>query len=223
MEADPQGPLSPYQPVPNTPPPPAPPQAPGSSFGTVTPGAQPHNAQAMGGFGAPQSGGFPPPQKKSRTGLIIGVIAGVIILLAVGMALLGYFLFSNLEEFDGIVGEADLEDTTRFDPFNGDEIRVNGRLSSGGYDAFEIEFEEGSEIVISAIGTDFDLDTVLSVKDSTGSEIAENDDHSDGDLPSSLDSQVSIVASETGTYTIEVSDFGNNGSGAYELIIESGR
>lgn len=225
MENSPQNPLPPYQPTPNTPPPPGAPPAPGSSFNTVTPSAQSYDAQAPGAFGAPPQGGFPlPEQKKSNTGRIIALIIGGILLLGAIFVGLGIWFVSSLD-FDvndpinnGLTSSS-LEDTTRFDPFNGNEIRATGSISSGTHDAFEIELQEGERIVITAVAPDFDLDTILTVRDSSGRQVARNDDHSGAGLPSTLDSQVIFVPSATEVYTIEVADFANNDSGAYELTI----
>ncbi|MFQ3646009.1 MAG: PPC domain-containing protein [Anaerolinea sp.] len=82
---------------------------------------------------------------------------------------------------------------------------------------FDLEGRMGDLVVISLQSNDFDAFLVL--RDSSGTEIASNDD-SDG-----LNSRIVAVLPSDGTFTIEVTSFGNRtsgsaGTGRYTLSIE---
>ena len=121
------------------------------------------------------------------------------------------FVFSEPEP--GLVTSFDYQD---------DVTTLEGDLTANTFDLFTFELDEGDEVLMTAIAIDPALDTIITVYDGNGTEIARNDDAQFADLPSSLDSQADLVAPADGTYTIEISDFGNSDGGRYELTVEPG-
>lgn len=78
------------------------------------------------------------------------------------------------------------------------------------------ELEEGQVATILTL-SDENLDTVLEITGPAGKPIAENDDAG----AETLQSRVVLVASETGSYTANVTGYGG-ATGAFELVIEQG-
>lgn len=76
----------------------------------------------------------------------------------------------------------------------------------------EYEAEAGETAVIQAESADFD--TVLTVRDPQGNIVAENDDFGSG-----WNSRVELEFARTGTYTITVSAYWDDQSGAYRVTI----
>ncbi len=228
MHEDNQGPLPPYQPTPNVPPPPTPhvtpPPPSASGFGTVTPGTQPYDAPAQGGFGAPGPNPFPPEKKKSRLGLILGVAGAAFVLLVIAGIILFVMFFRALELDDlaDLADDATIEDTVSSGFTEGNTITIDGQIDQGRFDLIEITLTEGQGVLVTALQGTSPVDTILTIRDPNGVQVARNDDAVGADLPSTFDSQVRFTANTTGTFSIELSDFGNNTAGSYQVIIEDG-
>lgn len=81
---------------------------------------------------------------------------------------------------------------------------------------YEIELDEGDTVLITAIADDSgDLDTILTLENEDGDEVAQNDDY---EYPDSTNSQLAYTAEDDGEYTIILSAYG--GSGEYEITVE---
>jgi len=92
-------------------------------------------------------------------------------------------------------------------------------------DTYDTEFEgaAGEIVTITVLATDDSLDTVLSLEDSSGNVIAENDDHGTDDPGlGRYDSRIeAFELPDDDTYTIIVRGFAGGG-GDFELIIQRG-
>jgi hypothetical protein len=75
--------------------------------------------------------------------------------------------------------------------------------------------QAGQHITVTLTSSDFD--TYLIVLDPSSSNVAENDDRS----PSDRSSEVSLVLSQTGTYTLVANGYGRSDRGAYQLTVTS--
>ena len=97
-----------------------------------------------------------------------------------------------------------------------DDLTFDGELTNrASTQTFELRLEEGQAVTIS---TEADrLDTVLTLYNEDGDEVAYNDDRPGGGLTS----QVFYVAEESGTYVIEVSGF-NDATGEFSVIVTYG-
>jgi hypothetical protein len=99
-----------------------------------------------------------------------------------------------------------------------DDETFDGELTDDEPSAvYEIDLEEG-EIITLATDTDDDLDTILTLFNPDGDEVAENDDAEGSTTTTSL---IEYVAEESGTYTIEVTGF-NDDTGTFTLTISFG-
>jgi hypothetical protein len=99
-----------------------------------------------------------------------------------------------------------------------DDQTLEGELTdSEPVAVFEIELEEG-EIVTLATDTNDDLDTILTLFNPDGDEVAENDDAEGGNSTTSL---IEYLAEESGTYTVEVTGFSDD-TGSFTLTISFG-
>lgn len=132
------------------------------------------------------------------------------------------FIDDDFTEPDFDFSDPVVEDITILNYDSSEPLFVAGEISLNTFDVFEFEVEEGESTLVTVVATsDSFLDTLVTVRDVDGFEIARNDD-AIADLPSSLDSQTSFVANSTGTYIVEVSAFSNGSEGEYELTIEPG-
>ncbi|MFL1427825.1 MULTISPECIES: DUF3105 domain-containing protein [unclassified Nocardiopsis] len=124
------GPPPGYGPPQGAPPPGYGPQAPQPGYGP--PPQQPGYGPQQPGYGPPP-GGYPPPQKKSSAGLIIGIVAGALVLvLLIGGA--GVWFFAQGAEPDGPGGTAygDAEVLT-FEDLDASHVEVGETVE---YDVF---------------------------------------------------------------------------------------
>jgi len=81
----------------------------------------------------------------------------------------------------------------------------------------EIELEEGDSVLITAVATSgSELDTILSLENEDGDEVAYNDDY---EFPTSTNSQFAYTAEDDGEYTIIISAYSGS-SGEYEITVE---
>lgn len=79
-------------------------------------------------------------------------------------------------------------------------------------------FQAGDTVLVIARATSGDLDTVLTLQDSDGKVVAENDDFN----PDTLDSAFAFTITETGAYTVILEVFENASYGDYTLTVEVG-
>jgi hypothetical protein len=93
------------------------------------------------------------------------------------------------------------------------EGELNDRNPS---ETYTVQLEAG-QLVTLTTNAQGQLDTLLTLFDPRGDQVAENDDYGDG-----FNSQIVYAAAETGAYTVEVSRFGASGSGGFTLTVESG-
>ena len=97
-----------------------------------------------------------------------------------------------------------------------DEDVYTGTISSdGGQSAFVVTLEEGTTVVITAIATSGDLDTILRLIGPEGSTVAENDDY---EFPTTFNSQIVYDVPESGIYTVIVTNF--SGTGDFEMTVQ---
>jgi hypothetical protein len=89
-----------------------------------------------------------------------------------------------------------------------------GEITLGGGEVWTYEGQANDTLTIYTVA---DWDTVLSLYDPEGTEIAFNDD---ANLPNA-NSQIDITLPDAGQYTIEVRSFGDSFEGAYTLVIKS--
>lgn len=80
---------------------------------------------------------------------------------------------------------------------------------------YEIDLAAGQTIIVEAEATSGDLDTIIWLEDPSGARVAENDDRASGNL----NSRFEYTATETGTYTVVMSNYGKTG-GDFVLRIE---
>ena len=100
-------------------------------------------------------------------------------------------------------------------------ITVGGSVSdvlevNGDHDWFRIELVAGQKITIFLDGITLE-DSLVSIRDSAGNLLAENDDISSGVL---RDSKLVFTATTTGTYYIDVGAFNNAYAGTYQLNVD---
>ena len=95
---------------------------------------------------------------------------------------------------------------------------VTGTLSSGGLDRWEFTAADGALMSASVQATSDDLDPVVTIRDRNGELLFNNDDY----RPDSRDARLeAFTIPGTGTYTLEVSSFGET-AGDYELTLLAG-
>lgn len=104
---------------------------------------------------------------------------------------------------------------------SGDVFTLN--LNAGSPATQTISVTAGEILTITARDTSGTLDPKVTLMDSSGNVLAENDDHGSGDTTlDSLDSRItSFTAPSSGNYTVQVSDFFNN-AGTAEVTIQRG-
>ena len=128
------------------------------------------------------------------------------------------------EDQDGVIGtfsDPVLETETTADVFDGERVTFEGEIRENGFDIFFLDVEAGQSITVSAEAAESDLDTTLRLVSPLGEQIAFNDDAPPAaGLDGNFDSQVALVAPETGTYIIEVAGFGPESVGDYQLEID---
>ena len=106
------------------------------------------------------------------------------------------------------------------DDFSPDGIATNGVIEDnqtlsgsleveGDRDWFAIDLSAGDEIIVNLTG---DFDTVLSVEDSTGNELAFDDDGGEG-----FNSSLSFEVAENDTYYLIAAAYADNYMGDYQL------
>gem|GEM_PF-370555 len=82
-------------------------------------------------------------------------------------------------------------------------------------EAFEVDLEAGTVVVIDVEQTDGNLDTVATLLDPNGELVAENDDRGDG----TYNSRIIYGVETTGTHTVVVSRYDSSTEGDYELTV----
>lgn len=98
-----------------------------------------------------------------------------------------------------------------------DELTFDGELSNrNATEAFEIDLEVGDTVTIVAESDEFD--TILTLSNEDGDEVAENDDRGDG----TTNSEIIYTATEAGEYVIEISRFGDEGRGEFVITVAFG-
>ena len=109
---------------------------------------------------------------------------------------------------------------------SGGVFSINDSLSENEYNSYNFELEAGDTLVITAERGDLsDLDTTLTVLfggesgGQDGDEVAYNDDADVSGLGSSLDSQIELTVSESGSYDVQVSSFAGGSAGEYDLTV----
>jgi hypothetical protein len=96
-------------------------------------------------------------------------------------------------------------------------LTFEGELSNRNpTEAFEIDLEAGDTVTIVAESDDFD--TVLTLFNEDGDDVAENDDRGDG----TTNSEIVYTVMEAGEYLIEVSRFGDSGRGEFVVSVTFG-
>ncbi len=126
------------------------------------------------------------------------------------------------EEFVESFTDSELEDETMIDVALGETADFIGDVGDNGFDAFAIELDAGSPVVITAQAPDSSLDTTLRIVDPAGNEAAFNDDARIDVLSTSFDSQVTFTPTTSGLHVLEVAGFGTS-SGAYVLTVDRAR
>lgn len=104
---------------------------------------------------------------------------------------------------------------------DGETTEIEGRVRSNRTTTEEFDFEEGQVVTITVQAVDpAELDTVLSLISPDGEIVATNDDHGASDRTlGRYDSRISdFVIEDSGTYSIEISGFGDS-AGDYVLSI----
>lgn len=101
------------------------------------------------------------------------------------------------------------------------EQTINGTVPDGDVYTTTIDGQQGAAVTITVRATDNQLDPKVTLLDSSGNEVASNDDHETPDSTlGSLDSQiVSFPFPKDDTYTIQISGFAGLG-GTFELDIQ---
>ncbi|MDX2140997.1 MAG: DVUA0089 family protein [Chloroflexota bacterium] len=95
-----------------------------------------------------------------------------------------------------------------------DELTFEGELSNrNASEEFDLDLEAGDTVTIVAESEDFD--TILTLFNEDGDDVAENDDRGDG----TTNSEIVYTATEDGEYLIEVSRFGDSGSGEFVVTV----
>ena len=175
------------------------------------------------GFGQPSQPGFGgPPQQKSGSGtkvllIVLGVV-GAVILLGV---LLVVFLFnraSNVAE-DFVTEIEDLE--LDFDTGGGDAgipeaprlLQETGSIQEGSSASFTFTVSEPGQVQIDVVGVGL-FDPELELRDSSGGQIATNDDGGSAAFASRL-----TLSLQPGQYEAVVTEFGDNEAGAFQIIV----
>lgn len=83
---------------------------------------------------------------------------------------------------------------------------------------YSYEFEAQADETLTITAHSRRSDPVLKLRDATGAIIAQNDDHNSEDLTLNIfDARITVTLAETGTYTLELSEFLGRG-GAYESV-----
>jgi len=95
-----------------------------------------------------------------------------------------------------------------------DEV-YTGYVDDATPQTYEITLEAGQGVVVKADATDVNLDTLVTLLDENGDEVALNDDRSSDDLNSTL----VYVAQTTGTYTIVMGNYRGT-QGNYQLTVQ---
>jgi hypothetical protein len=95
---------------------------------------------------------------------------------------------------------------------------VQGNVDETDDDGWTFQGSSGDRVIIELTARDSDLDTQLSLLDSSNRQIAENDDI---DFPDNTNSRIDVTLSSSGAFTIRVSAFGFDG-GAYDLSLRRG-
>lgn len=123
---------------------------------------------------------------------------------------------------DPVLSEPEVEDFTVLNYDSSRPLTVAGSISLNTFDVYEFTVDEGISTLVTINRSDgSSLDSLLTIRDSDGFEVASNDDAL-ANLANSLDSQAAFVPERAGVYTIEVASWANGTEGAYELTIESG-
>lgn len=97
-----------------------------------------------------------------------------------------------------------------------EEVNISSSLMAGSIDRWLVDLSVGQGLA--AVADSDSFDTVLRVIGPSGADVAFNDDRGDGSLNSALD----LVAGVTGTYVVEVTDFGHDHGGHYALRLDLG-
>jgi Bacterial pre-peptidase C-terminal domain len=84
-------------------------------------------------------------------------------------------------------------------------------------ETYSIELQAGELVVLTTVSSS--VDTVLSLYDSNGTLLAENDDAAPGSV---LTSQIVYTPDSSGTYAIEVRRFDDSSTGDYGIIVQEG-
>ncbi|MEO1290199.1 MAG: MXAN_6640 family putative metalloprotease, partial [Chloroflexota bacterium] len=123
--------------------------------------------------------------------------------------------FVTEEEAEEVNANSEVEPEVDTTPERDPDEEYTGELDEGDEDEYTIELNEGDGLIAAVYETDGFMDTVISVIDPDGVEIARNDDRGDY---STLDSQVGLVAQQSGDYTVIVSHYPDS-PGEYLLEI----
>ena len=102
---------------------------------------------------------------------------------------------------------------------DGQEATISGQVRAGETFTHEVAMTAGDVYTITVRGQG-DFDSRLIVSDPEGFVAAENDDHASDDRSlDTFDSQVeNLIIQDTGTYTLEVADYGGD-AGSFDLVI----
>ena len=103
-----------------------------------------------------------------------------------------------------------------------DQVFYDRLETSGDRDWIRLDLAAGQHvsIVLNGLGADELIDPYLRLRNSTGTQIAENDDQ---DLGVILDSRIEFTATTAGVYYIDVGSYGDTYVGDYELLVFNSR
>ncbi len=130
-----------------------------------------------------------------------------------------------LAELDsGIDASADavVESNIEFTVDRGAVAELDESLSVGAYDLATVDLEAGDTVTITVrTQADGTLDSLLTLRFQESQQVVgQNDDAEfDAGLPSSLDSQLEVIITETGTYEILIGSYESESAGDYNLTV----
>lgn len=129
---------------------------------------------------------------------------------------------SGSTDGDSVFGaEPVQEDVSEIQVANGSVDEFEGEIGPNGFDVFQLDLEQGTEVIVSVQANNGEFDTLLRAVGPSGEQVAGNDDaDASAGLFSIFDSQVVFVADAGGTYELEVLSYDASMGGSYVLTVD---